>query len=89
MEVSSGRRERRGGIQDQISDGETGILLDDPDDLHSYGLALRRLIDDEALRVRIGLAARREVEANFLGTRHLMQQYLQLLRELLASRARR
>ena len=78
----------RGGIQDQITDGISGVLIDDPADLHSYGLALRRLIDDEALRVRIGLAARREVEANFLGTRHLMQ-YLQFLRELLASRARR
>ena len=67
--------------------GSAASSVDDPADLDCYRLALRRLIDDEALRVRIGLAARREVEANFLGTRHLMQ-YLQFLRELLASRAR-
>ena len=49
----------RGGIQDQITDGVTGILLADPEDLHAYARALRRLIDDEPLRIRIGLAARR------------------------------
>ncbi len=78
----------RGGIQDQITDEINGILLADPTDLHAYALALRRLIDDEGLRLRIGLAARREIEANFLGTRHLMQ-YLRLLRELLAQRSHR
>ena len=76
----------RGGIQDQITDEISGLLLEDPTDLHVYALALRRLIDDEALRIRIGLAARREIETNFLGTRHLMQ-YLQVLRELLVRRS--
>jgi trehalose synthase len=75
----------RGGIQDQIENGVSGILLPDPDDLESFAQALRRLIDDEALRLRIGLAARRRIEADFLGTRHLMQ-YLEFLRVLLAKR---
>ncbi len=33
--VASGR----GGIQDQITNGESGILLDDPEDLRAFGEA--------------------------------------------------
>ncbi|GIK78651.1 MAG: glycosyltransferase [Acidobacteria bacterium] len=77
----------RGGIQDQIESGVSGILLPDPADLEAFGRAVRRLIDDEALRLRIGLAARRRIESDFLGTRHLMQ-YLEFLRALLAKRAK-
>jgi trehalose synthase len=75
----------RGGIQDQITDGVSGILLADPSDLAEYGAAVRRLLDDEPLRVRMGIAARREVETNFLGSRHLLD-YLQMLRALLERR---
>ena len=75
----------RGGIQDQITDGISGILLKDPSDLEEYGAAVRRLLDDEPLRIRMGIAARREVEEHFLGSRHLMA-YLQMLRALLERR---
>ena len=75
----------RGGIQDQITDGISGILLKDPSDLEEYGAAVRRLLDDEPLRIRMGIAARREVEEHFLGSRHLMD-YLQMLRALLERR---
>jgi trehalose synthase len=75
----------RGGIQDQISDGISGILLDDPADLGAFAAAVRRLLDDEPLRVRMGIAARTEIETNFLGTRHLLQ-YLWMLRALLERR---
>ena len=75
----------RGGIQDQITDGVSGILLSDPSDLAEYGASVRRLLDDEPLRIRMGIAARREVEANFLGSRHLLD-YLQMLRALLERR---
>ena len=75
----------RGGIQDQISDGISGILLDDPADLDEFAAAVRRLLDDEPLRVRMGSAARTAIEANFLGTRHLLQ-YLWVLRVLLERR---
>ncbi|MFN8113609.1 MAG: glycosyltransferase [Solirubrobacterales bacterium] len=75
----------RGGIQDQITDGVNGILLADPSDLAEYGAAVRRLLDDEPLRVRMGIAARREIEANYLGSRHLLD-YLQMLRALLERR---
>ncbi len=38
---------RIGGIQDQIIDGITGVLLDDPVDLAEYGRAVSHLLDDE------------------------------------------
>jgi len=73
---------RRGGIQDQIVDGESGILLDDPTDLDAAGRAIRSLLDDPARAKRMGVAAQRRIEERFLGTRHLIQ-YLHLLRELI------
>jgi trehalose synthase len=76
----------RGGIQDQIIDGETGVLLADPEDLEAYGEALRALVGDAGLRERLGVAARARVEGEFLGTRHLLQ-YLELLTGLLEARA--
>ncbi|MEZ5155705.1 MAG: glycosyltransferase [Solirubrobacterales bacterium] len=72
----------RGGIQDQITDGVTGILLPDPSNLDEFGAAVRRLLDDEPLRIRMGIAARQRIEESYLGTRHLLN-YLQMLRALL------
>ncbi len=73
---------RRGGIQDQIVDGESGVLLADPRDLETMGLALTRLLADREYARRLGTAARQRVEDQFLGTRSLLQ-YAQLLEELL------
>ncbi|MFL5891159.1 MAG: glycosyltransferase [Solirubrobacterales bacterium] len=73
---------RAGGIQDQIVDGESGILLDDPHDLAAMGDDLRQLLDDRDYARRLGEAARGRVEAEFLGTRSLIQ-YEQLLADLL------
>ena len=73
---------RAGGIQDQIVDGRSGVLLDDPHDLAAMGAALRRLLDDPAYARQLGEAARRRVEEHFLGIRSLIQ-YEQLLAELL------
>ena len=75
----------RGGIQDQISDGESGILLHDPEDLEELGRALRSLAADPQLRERLGTAAHERVKDEFLGTRHLLQ-YFELVRDLLAGR---
>jgi trehalose synthase len=79
--VASGR----GGIQDQIADGETGLLLRDPEDLAAFGAALDELVADRARRDALGAAARRRVEDEFLGTRHL-SQYFHLLSDLLEGR---
>jgi trehalose synthase len=73
---------RRGGIQDQIVDGESGILLDDPLDLEAMGRALDRLLGDPEFARGLGVAARQRVEDQFLGTRSLIQ-YEQLLVGLL------
>jgi len=64
---------RVGGIQDQIVDGESGLLVDDPTDLSAFGEAVATLVADPALRRRIGDAARRRVVDGFLATRHLEQ----------------
>jgi trehalose synthase len=69
---------RRGGIQDQIVDRESGLLVDDPTDLDAFGAAIAELLDDRQLAQRIGVAAQERVREHFLGTRQLIQ-YLQLL----------
>jgi trehalose synthase len=62
-----------GGIQEQILDGRTGVLLEDPYDLAAFGDAVSRLLNDPDRAARIGAAARAEVRDQFLAPRHLMQ----------------
>ena len=38
-----------GGIADQITDGQDGLLLDDPADLAGFGRAVHRILDDPSL----------------------------------------
>jgi trehalose synthase len=73
---------RRGGIQDQIGDGETGVLIDDPLDLAAFGDAIAMLLADRELAERMGAAARERVRERFLGTQSLLA-YLRLLDKLL------
>jgi trehalose synthase len=67
-----------GGLQDQVVDGETGLLLSDPADLAAYGAGLNRLLDDPDEARRMGAAARQRVIEHYLGPRHLLQ-YAHLL----------
>ena len=60
-----------GGIQDQITDGEQGLLLKDPTDRAEFGAALRRLLDNPDYARRLGAAARHRVREQFLGLRQL------------------
>ncbi|HEY3355916.1 MAG TPA: glycosyltransferase [Polyangia bacterium] len=73
---------RVGGIPDQIIDGESGLLLDDPADLVGFGRLLGRVLDDRALAARLGTQARERVREHFLGLRHLVQ-YANLFERLL------
>ena len=73
---------RLGGIQDQIVDGESGVLLDDPRDIDAASGAIGKLLEDPDRAVKLGVAARRRVEDRFLGTRSLTK-YLDLLAGLL------
>src|SRR3712207_5929527 len=48
---------RIGGIQDQIADGVTGVLIGDPKDLSEYGAAVAKLLKDEDRAAKMGKAA--------------------------------
>jgi trehalose synthase len=65
---------RIGGIQDQIVDGVSGVLVD-PVDLDAYGTAVAELVRDPVHAARLGAAARERVREGFLGPRHLEQWF--------------
>ena len=67
-----------GGIADQIVDGESGLLVNDPTDLAGFGAAVCSLLDDPAHAAYIGRHARERVRSEFLGDRHL-ERYGELL----------
>jgi trehalose synthase len=62
-----------GGIQDQIEDGVTGFLLDDPHDLAQFGVRTVQLLNDPELAARMGVRGREEVRRHFLANRHALQ----------------
>lgn len=74
---------RVGGIIDQVVPG-TGILLDDPTDLHAFGDALAGLLERPDEQIRLGGNARRHVLEGFVGDHHLVQ-YAALIKRLLAA----
>ena len=75
---------RLGGIQDQISNGRDGLLVDDPCDLDELARAISRLLEDPALARSLGTAARARVLSDFVGDRHL-EQYVDLFDGLLSA----
>lgn len=60
-----------GGIQDQISDGSTGLLVEDPKDLTACGKAVSGLLRDRRASQALGQAAHASVLDNFLAPRYL------------------
>ena len=73
---------RVGGIQDQIVDGESGLLVDDPRDLAAVAAAIDSLLRDPERAARIGRAARERVIEEFLQIRRLLE-YFEHIEELL------
>jgi trehalose synthase len=73
---------RIGGIQDQIVDGDSGILLDDPRDLAALGAVITALLDDVPRAERTGRRARERVRDRFLNARTLID-YVGAVRSLL------
>jgi trehalose synthase len=71
-----------GGIQDQIVDGVSGVLLRDPHDRADFARLLSDLLAEPERAARIGAAAHERVRDQFLGDRHLIQ-YGELFREVL------
>jgi trehalose synthase len=74
---------RIGGIQDQIEDGVSGLLLDDPTHLPAYGAAVTELLKDPERARAMGKAAQERVRDDFLAVRSLMQ-YLDLIEKLIS-----
>ena len=65
---------RVGGIEDQIEDGQSGILVDDPADLQEFGEAVVGLLGDPEKAHELGRAARRRVARLFITPCHLVAQ---------------
>jgi trehalose synthase len=74
-----------GGIIDQISPG-TGILLPDPNDLEAFGSALRQLLSDPGEAERMGQAAKKHINGNYVGDLHLLR-YEKLFSAMLQDQA--
>jgi trehalose synthase len=72
---------RVGGIQDQIVDGESGLLVDDPHDLKALATAIASLAGDPQRAARLGERARERVFTHFLMPTRLTE-YTDLLVEL-------
>jgi trehalose synthase len=62
-----------GGIQDQITNEREGLLVDDPEDLDAFALALQRLVTDQRLARQLARSAHRRVRENFLDDRQLVR----------------
>ena len=73
-----------GGILDQIEDGVSGILLDDPTDLDAFAHSLCDLLCHPERMQALGRAARDRVRGHFLGLDHLLK-YATLLERIDAS----
>ena len=74
-----------GGIPEIVSDNDTGFLVP-PDDVDALFDAMIRLIEDPALRRRLGSNAAATVAARFDAT-HNAQQLVELLRRVASGRS--
>lgn len=70
-----------GGIQDQIQDGVSGVLLKDPADLNAFADALCDLLCHPERLEGLGSAAAQRAREQFLGLRHLLK-YAELIDRL-------
>ena len=69
---------RVGGIQDQIVDGESGLLIDDPRDLEALAKAIRFLANDRERAGELAAAGRERVREMYLSPIRLAE-YVDLL----------
>lgn len=79
--MASGRpvcASRVGGLQDIVRDGETGVLVP-PHDAAALAEKLAWLLDHDALRRSMGMAARRRVEAHFSWEKVVRTHYVPIL----------
>lgn len=69
------------GCRDVVLAGETGLLVP-PRDAGALAVAIRQLIEDPELRIRLGAAARSRAEREF-GVGGVVQKHLELYSELM------
>ncbi|HEX6601089.1 MAG TPA: glycosyltransferase [Solirubrobacterales bacterium] len=72
-----------GGIQDQVLDGRTGILVDDPRDLPAFARAIESILSDRDRCSQMGAAGRERVRDNYLAIDRL-REYVGLVETLLS-----
>ncbi len=65
---------RVGGIEDQIKDGKSGLLIADPTDLAAFGAAVTGLLRDGPRARQLGEEARLRVGRHFITPCHLIAQ---------------
>jgi trehalose synthase len=75
---------RVGGISDQIVDGESGVLIDDPRDLEAFGEAIASLLNDPERASGLGRAARQRVIDRYLAIDRLAE-YVDLVTNLVGT----
>ena len=75
---------RVGGIIDQITDGQDGLLLPDPKDLDGFARTLTHLLNHQRLAAELGEAARARAQDHYIGDRHLVA-YAHLLETLIGT----
>jgi trehalose synthase len=72
---------RVGGIQDQVVDGRTGILVSDPRDLRGFAQAIESLAADPDRAAEMGNSGREHVRESYLAIDRL-REYVELLTAL-------
>lgn len=73
---------RIGGVVDVVEDGKSGILFE-PGDVSGLASAMIRLLQDDELRQRLGLEARKRIVENFSIDR-IAEEYIELYEEIIA-----
>jgi trehalose synthase len=73
---------RVGGIQDQVADGVTGLLIDDPHDLAACAAAVKTILGHSERAQAMGEAARQRVIDRYLAI-HRLREYVELLSALI------
>jgi trehalose synthase len=74
---------RVGGIQDQIVDGETGCLVDDPRNLGGFARAIEQILGDPERAREMGEAGHQRVIDEYLAV-HRLREYVDLLAALIS-----
>lgn len=73
---------RVGGIQDQVADGRTGCLVDDPRDLPAFARAIKAILSDRERCAAMGRAGQERVRDNYLAVDRL-REYVGLVESLI------